>query len=156
MSIWKKEYNAFGIIFCSECWMKIIVCVVCITSVNFIQDNTMVTLNLYKVHNLWNADGTEALVDQQQEYYVEASAEQAAAGNVAAAYSFELLEHSDKNPTHKLIVNGDNIEFESLNANGGRRRRSKTSKPSKKRPTARRLRSSKARNARKARATRRK
>ena len=140
MSIWKKEYNAFGIIFCSECWMKIIVCVVCITSVNFIQDNTMVTLNLYKVHNLWNADGTEAFEDQQQVYYVEASAEQAAAGNAAASYSFEL-EQSDINPTHKLIGDGATIEFQSM-AGGGRRRRSKTSKPSKKRAT-RRSRSSK-------------
>ena len=101
----------------------------------------MVTLNLYKVHNLWNTDGTEALEDQQQVYYVEASAEQAAAGNAAASYSFEL-EQSDINPTHKLIGDGANIEFESLNANGGRRRRSKTSKPSKKRAT-RRSRSSK-------------
>ena len=101
----------------------------------------MVTLNLYKVHNLWNTDGTEALEDQQQVYYVEASAEQAAAGNAAASYSFEL-EQSDINPTHKLIGDGDNIEFQSM-ASGGRRRRSKTSKPSKKRPTARRRRSSK-------------
>ena len=97
----------------------------------------MVTLNLYKVHNLWNADGTEAFEDQQQVYYVEASAEQAAAGNAAASYSFEL-EQSDINPTHKLIGDGATIEFESLNANGGRRRRSKTSKPSKKRATRRR------------------
>ncbi len=70
-------------------------------------------------------------------------------------HSFES-EHTHINPTHKLIGDGVAIEFEPLNANGGRRRRSKTSKPSKKRSTARRLRSSKARKSRKARATRRK
>ncbi len=71
---------------------------------------------------------------------MEASAEQAAAGNAAGSYSFEL-EHSDINPTHKLIVNGADIAFQSM-ASGGRRRRSNTSKPSKKRAT-RRCRSSK-------------
>ncbi len=106
--------------------------------------------NLYKVKNLF-IDGREALEWEQQVYSVKATEQQAADIALDNSYHVEQDTTVGLQPTHTFVKDNGVYVFEPLSV-GGRRR---SSKPSQKRPTARRRRSSKSRKARKARATRR-
>ena len=108
---------------------------------------------IYKVINLFIPDGMhgrerEAFPDEQQIYYIKANENDITnAAHHDHRYHFELA--VNQRPTHRMNNDNGTLTFTEIPIGG----RSRSSKSSKKRPTAHRRRSSKAR---KARATRRK
>jgi hypothetical protein len=110
---------------------------------------------IYKVINLFIPEGRhgrerEAFPDEQQIYYIKANENDITnAAHHDHRYHFELAVNQRQPPTHRMNNDNGTLTFTEIPIGG----RSRSSKSSKKRPTAHRRRSSKAR---KARATRRK